>query len=737
MSKKFSIEAIFSAKDRLSAPIAKLTGKLAGLGRAGDKALRGLDKAASKTLGGLQRFGKEIGVGAVLSLGALGFEMRNVMEHGAELEKTLIRTGSAFEKPVRVGTEGFEKLNAAARGVGAQTEFSAQQGAESLNSLATAGYNLEQSIAALPKVIDFASAATLELGAASDITSDTLGAFNLRTADATKNAANMARVMDTLTRTAADSTTNVTELFEGIRAGGAFAATAGASLEQYAALQGVLANKGFKGAEAGTAIRNSYLHLTKQTKEAKEAQAKLGVVTAKNKDGSIDLMTTIGRFTKATQKLTRAKKAEAIATIFGAYTVGPFLALMDAGEGTIKAFTKNLEGATGVTQEMAAAMRESKAAKIARFFNVLENVRLTVFEAIAPAVLDIANAIGKWVTANEKLIATKAGEWATKLRDNLPEIATWLERIAKAATALLVLSAVVKAFSALVTVVTALSTAFAWLEFVALLTGTTLAATVGWVVLIGAAVAGVVYLLYSSWPQISGFFVDLYEWAVARVRDMWAGIVRFFEAAKGPVLAVFEFIAGVGALLFAPVIAGSQWAAKEIGAFGRDAVELFTVAWSGILPFFTGLWDGVLVNFRAARDLWIGAWGEIVSAFEGIWASVWQGIAAGFERWVAPILDKAMGLVNVVRTVGRIALGTADESGGAVPTVAPGEGGMQIVSPQARAAAANADAAAGAGGSAKVGGTITVEAKPGTKATAKATPKAPALVVKPSGAFTP
>jgi polyisoprenoid-binding protein YceI len=112
----------------------------------------------------------------------------------------------------------------------------------------------------------------------------------LRVAAAEKNTRNMGRVMDSLTPAAADSTTNVAELFEGIRAGGAFAATAGASLETFVALQGVLANKGVKGAEAGTAIRNSYLHLTKQTDEAREAQAALGVQTAKNKDGSIDLI---------------------------------------------------------------------------------------------------------------------------------------------------------------------------------------------------------------------------------------------------------------------------------------------------------------------------------------------------------------------------------------------------------------------------------------------------------------
>jgi TP901 family phage tail tape measure protein len=729
MAKKFSIEAIFSATDRLSAPIAKIQGKLARLGKVGGRALKGIDGLATRGLKSLGRASDAIGVAGVVSLAGLTFEMQNVMTHGAELEKTLIRTGSAFEIPVRAGTKGFAELNTAARKVGQTTEFSAQQGAESLNSLATAGYTLEQSVAALPKVIDFASAAVLELDQASDITSDTLGAFSLRTADATKNAAAMGRVMDTLTRTAADSTTNVAELFEGIRAGGAFASTAGASLEQFAAIQGVLANKGFKGAEAGTAIRNSYLHLTKQTKEARDMQARLGVQTAKNNDGSIDLITTVGRFTKATAKLTRAKKAEAIATIFGAYTVGPFLALMDAGEGTIRKFTQNLEGATGVTQEMAAAMRESKAAKIARFFNIIEDVRLTVFESIAPTVLEIADSIGKWVTANQELIGTKAAEWAVTLKESLPAIALWTERIAKALVGFAVLATIVKVVTAIVTVVGWLATAFAWIEFAALLIGASVAVAFGWILLIGAAVVAVVAVLYKYWPEISGFFTMLKDWAIAAVGAMWDWIVGAFERIKPIVAGVFEFIVGLGSLIFAPWIAGIKLFVSVIGAAMADAVELFTVAWSVIGPWFSELWAGMLVEVIAVRDLWLAAWGE-VSAF---FARLWQGIADGFMKYVGPIIDKALGIVDVIRTVGRITLGSADAEGGAVTSTRPGAG-PQVVSPQARAAAATAEATAGE--SATVDGTITVKAEPGTKASVKARPGKVALKgLSPSGAF--
>jgi TP901 family phage tail tape measure protein len=441
---KFSLEAIFSAVDKLSAPLAKIRTKLGAFGKGAAGAMRSANAAVDKGLAGIGKFSNVLGIGAVASLAGVAFELKNVMTNGAAFEKTLVRAGSAFDVPVRKGTAGFQALSDAARNVGRTTEFSAQQAAEGLNSLATAGFSAKQSIAALPKIIDFASAGSLELGMAADIASDTLGAFGLRSADAAKNALNMGRAMDVMVRAAADSTTNVTELFEGIKMGGALAATSGVQIEEFTGLLGVLANAGLKGSEAGTAIRNSILRLTNATPEATKTMKRLGIQVARSKDGSIDMTATIGRFATATKGLTKAQKSQAIANVFGAYTVGPFLNLMNAGEDTIRNFTKNLQGATGTTKTMAETMRESTTAKIAKFFNVIEDVRLGVFEAISPVVMKIADSVSTWVTANQGLINTKATEWCTTLKDILPNIWIWTVRLGKAFAVFAVAAAAVK-----------------------------------------------------------------------------------------------------------------------------------------------------------------------------------------------------------------------------------------------------------------------------------------------------
>jgi TP901 family phage tail tape measure protein len=721
MAKKFSIEAIFSAKDRLSAPIAKIQTQLSRLGKVGGRALKGVDGLVNKGLSAVGRASNAIGLAGIASLAGLAFEFRNVIDHGAEFEKVLVRAGTAFETPVRLGTKGFAGLAAAARNVGKTTEFSALQAAEAINSLATAGYTAAQTISALPKVIDFASAAGLELSQASDIASDSLGAFGLRSADAATNAANMARVMDSMTRAAADSTTNTAELFEGIRMGGAFAATSGASIEQFVGLMGVLANKGIKGSEAGTAVRNSFLHLTKITPEASRTMAQLGVKIAKTKTGAIDMTTTIGRFNKATSKLTATQKSAAIATIFGSYAVGPFLSLMDAGEDTIRKFTKNIEGAAGVTEKMAEAMRESKAAKIARFFNIIEDVRLTVFDAIAPTVLSIAESIGKWVTANQELIGTKAGEWAAKLKDALPEIWTWTVRAGKAFAAFAVAAVAVKTLTMAVAAyeaVTKIAAGAVWLWNAAVGAGTAISNSS----LVATAALRIGQLASSAATAIASaaqfaYTGNLNMSTLAAIRLKLAEIAsKIAQLASGAA----TLVASAAQTAYALVLATSTGGLGAFRVAALASVPAIGAQVTAMLPLMAtvGAAAAAVMALVAAWDQYNSLDKELAGSggVSGTVGKMWEmGTIDPFKAHDAAMNEKAIANRNERDVEDR--------------DRAP----IQIISPQERAAAATVEAAAGERST--VDGTITVEAKPGTKATVKPQPNKVPIKLKPSGAF--
>jgi TP901 family phage tail tape measure protein len=99
-------------------------------------------------------------------------------------------------------TKTMEKdMSDAAREVAKVTTFSAEQAAESFFFLASAGLDAEASIAALPRVAQFAQAGMFDMSRATDLLTDAQSALGLTIRDdAVKNMENMIKVSDVLVR---------------------------------------------------------------------------------------------------------------------------------------------------------------------------------------------------------------------------------------------------------------------------------------------------------------------------------------------------------------------------------------------------------------------------------------------------------------------------------------------------------------------------------------------------------
>lgn len=170
------------------------------------------------------------------------------------------------------GSESFDILSKAAKDAGATTAFSASEAAEALNYLALAGYDAETAAEALPAVLNLAAAGSMDLAYASDLATDAMAALGIEASNE-----NLTRFGDEMARTASKANTSVSQLGEAIlTVGGTAKSLAGGTVELNAAL-GVLANRGIKGAEGGTALRNVILALSAPTDKAASAIKGLGV----------------------------------------------------------------------------------------------------------------------------------------------------------------------------------------------------------------------------------------------------------------------------------------------------------------------------------------------------------------------------------------------------------------------------------------------------------------------------
>ena len=105
--------------------------------------------------------------------------------------KSAIDTGMQFEAAMSqvaaisgaTGAE-LEQLTETAKHYGETTMFSASQAAEALKYMALAGWGTQQSIEALPGVLDLAASSGMDLGRASDAVADYLSAFGMEASQA-------------------------------------------------------------------------------------------------------------------------------------------------------------------------------------------------------------------------------------------------------------------------------------------------------------------------------------------------------------------------------------------------------------------------------------------------------------------------------------------------------------------------------------------------------------------------
>ncbi len=360
MAASFSIEAIFRAVDRMSNPMRGMNRNTSKFSRAlrtdFAKAQRSVDQF---TRNFKQKLGRGVrtavlGVGLAAAAG-LGMAAREFVDFENTITAASAKFGPAFQK----GADGFIALGDTARQIGATTEFSATQAAKGLDFLALAGFQASQSMALLPGVVDLATAAQTDLASASDIASDSLGAFGLMTEDTDKLAANFTRTMDVMAKTTTTSNTDLATLFESVKKGAATFTASGQSLETFNALAGKMANAGLKGSESGTSLRNVMLRLAKPTGEAADVLKELGIRTQDQQGNFRDVIDIIADFEKGLVGMGDAQRTAALATVFGSRTVTGINLLLSEGSDSLRTYRDDLLGATGAAGDMAAVMRTS------------------------------------------------------------------------------------------------------------------------------------------------------------------------------------------------------------------------------------------------------------------------------------------------------------------------------------------------------------------------------------------
>lgn len=319
-----------------------------------------------------------------------------------DFDRAVTSAGAKFGPMFARGTQGAKELTKVTRGIGAATEFSATQAAEGLDFLALAGFNAKQSIALLPGVVDLATATQSDLARATDIASDSLGAFGLMSKDSAVLGTNLSRVMNVMAKTTTTANTSMEDLFESVKKGAPAFTASGQSVESFSALAGELANSGLKGSEAGTALRNMMLRLADPSAEAGKVIRNLGVKTEDAEGNFRDVVDILADFEEGTKKMGSAQRTAALSTVFGARTVNSVNVLLKSGTTRLREYRKALEDSENAATKLAEAMRKSLGARLAKLRSAAIELGFKFFDAFGPQIEAGIDKITKGVDSMNK-----------------------------------------------------------------------------------------------------------------------------------------------------------------------------------------------------------------------------------------------------------------------------------------------------------------------------------------------
>lgn len=311
--------------------------------------------------------------------------------------------------------QAMQQLTATARELGQKTMFSATQAGEAMTYLGMAGWNSQQIMAGMPGLLDLAAASNTDLARTADIVSDDLTAFGL----SAEHAGHMA---DVFAKTSTSTNTTVEMLGETMKYAAPVAHAFGASLEETAALTGLMANSGIKASAAGTALRSGFLRLagtsakstkaieemglslseaTAQQEEARAALASLGIAMD-DTNGPRKMGAIVRDLADKTKDMSKEQRLATLATIFGTNAASAWVAVIDQGPDALDQLTKELENSDGAAAAMAKTMQNNARGAMIRLQSATESVAISIGGTMLPTLAELGDSL-----ANEAAYVSK------------------------------------------------------------------------------------------------------------------------------------------------------------------------------------------------------------------------------------------------------------------------------------------------------------------------------------------
>lgn len=341
-----------------------------------------------------------VGVGAAFAAVKVKDFVGDSINTYKSYEQSMAQT--AATAGIQKGSAEYEKLNEAARAAGKATSKTAAEAADALGYMALAGWNVNQSTAALMPVLRLSEGTQADLATTSDLVTDSMSALGIKMDSEGKN---LTRYLDVIAAANNKSNQTAMQAMEAyISVGGTFESL-NTPIEESAALLGVLANRGTKASEAGTSMNSILINLKKKSGESAKAMQALGL-SAYDSQGNFKGVTNVLKEldTKLKSLGSREERDMYKDMIAGKTQVDTLNKLIqglntftDDGVTELEALQKQLENSDGALNAMADTVSNTMGMAFARLSSATDDFKIefiSQFEGeITPTIDRVANKI--------------------------------------------------------------------------------------------------------------------------------------------------------------------------------------------------------------------------------------------------------------------------------------------------------------------------------------------------------
>jgi len=359
--------------------IQQVTSGMRGAGSAGASGARGIGEMAAQMLGA---------VGAAYLLRQA---LRSVISEGREFELTIRQAQAVTDN----FTSTLRDLAMASKGDKMDIHGPLEL-AKAYRELGQAGANTQEIIKATPEILEFSTAAMLDMEQAAYGVVATAKSFGIALTDTRQITDAFTQAMNQGALTGKD--------FQWIMSSaGAVAKMAGQDFREILSVGSAMRDAGVQAQDAGTSIKSALMALINPTGEASDTMKALGI-DIYDASGKMKQWSEItADFEKALTPFNDKGRQLALTTIFGSDGIRAMSTSINKGSGYLKEFTEGLKNADGATHKMASAMADTFDGAIRRTNASLERAKVLLFEDFAKGAVGLLGVINNLISGFNSL----------------------------------------------------------------------------------------------------------------------------------------------------------------------------------------------------------------------------------------------------------------------------------------------------------------------------------------------